>query len=161
MHASVKQELIVAGTLAITLITVIAVEGLGRQPAICDESGNGLESLFVGAIPDSDAANAILADGALARGSSAPCRNEPAVIRHILSWISAPSVLASGCGAGCSGHYQRWEYRQCPTGCNSNNDHRFFYSDPQRAPWHRGRQEVGILACAECGPCQEQSCVNY
>lgn len=156
-----KQELIVAGLLVIALIAAFAVDGLGLQPVICDESGNELASLFVGAAADSGAVDAILGDGALARGSPTPCQNESAVIRHFLSWISPPPVSASGCGAGCTGHYQRSEYRQCPTGCNSNDGHRFFYSDPQRAPWYRGRQEAGDLACGNCGPCHEQDCVNY
>lgn len=125
-----KQELIVSGILAIALIAAIAVDRLSPQPLIYDESGNELESLFVGAAPDSGAVDAILEDGALAGGSSAPCQDASAMMRHFSSWISPPSVSASGCGGSCTGHYQRSQRRQCPTGCNSNDSYRYFYSDP-------------------------------
>lgn len=155
-----KQTLLVSGVVAVAIIAVVCFDGQGLSDLVYDESGNELDSLFVGVSPDLSAMDALIDDGALAR-SAVHYPNESAIMRHLSSWISPPSVSATGCGGSCTGHYQRSERRQCPIGCNSNDSHRFFSSDPQRVPWHWGRYEVGGLACGDCGPCQEQSCTNF
>lgn len=154
-----KNPLLIFGILAVALVAVVSFDGLGYSYPVYDESGDEIESLFVGVSPDLGAMDALINDGAIAR-SSVYYPDKSAIMRHLSSWISPPSVSATGCGGSCTGHYQRSQLRQCSIGCDSNDSERFFYSDPQRVPWHWGRYQIGSLACGDCGPCQEQGCTN-
>ena len=153
---------IIAGMLALVLVLVFKTTGERSVTRFYDDSGQTLESLFYGIVPDWDAWDSVLHDGASSRGSSIRCQDSFELVRHLSSWINPPSVAASSCGSSvCSGHYMYYEYRPCGFGCSTDGGYGFFYSDPQKAPWQNGRQDIGSLACLDCPPCAEMGCVNW
>lgn len=155
------REVIVFGVLASALVATIAVTW---PPAptypVYDGSGVRLESLFAGLAPDAEARESFLWEGASARRASDPCRQAPAIVRQLASWIDPPSASAYSCGTGCGGHYMYYVSRRCSTGCNSGW-HSFYYSDPNQSMWQLGWKQPGGTTCGECGLCAEITCINW
>jgi len=97
----------ILGVLALGV--VLGVAGFGARsgnPLVYDESGQSLESLFAGVIPDLAAKDSILENAARVRDKSVPCSPAPDLVQHLASWITPPSVAAYNCsGSSCSGHH--------------------------------------------------------
>ena len=133
-----------------------------------DESGNRLESLFVGVPRSLEAKGSLLAEGALEGGTSRNCAprspNRGSLLDGVESslsdWFSPLSAFASGhcSGSGCIGHWMYFEWRLCYT-CGSTSDYAFYYSDPNRAQYYNGYRYVGGAYCNDC-ICAEVGCLH-